>query len=214
MKKVLYFEGAGCVHAYGNSDIENCRIRTAFTTNEGRKIYLEMICNLIDSKNVKYSCNEGFKTGDCRGWVDSCHYITDDPKIDDCNASRTGFEHYSFLFTKANLLKFINEELNCSFDEVVILNDLTGYRVFNDNGKHDTFSYYNYGDEFQYDDIKTQKRLAKRAELKAYFEQFMKYDNSSYWVDENGNLVVRIHTYESVFKQMKFKERQFTIEIK
>lgn len=211
----LYFEGAGCVHAYGNSDIENCRIRTAFTNNEGKKIYLEMLCTEVTKYNEKCSCCANYKRGDCLGWVDSCHYITDDPEIDDCNASRVpGVDHYSFLFTKENLSRFINEKLNCSFDEIEILNDLTGYRVFNDDGKYGTFDFYNYGDEFKFDRERTEKRLAKREELKKYFEQFMKYDNTSYWVDEAGNLVVRINTYDSVFKQMKFKERQFTIEIK
>lgn len=212
--KTLYFEGAGCVHAYGNSDVENCRIRTAFKTDSGKMVYLEMLCNQVTKYNYQYQAYEGYKMGDCIGWVDSCHYITDDPEIDDCNASRTGFEHTKFLFTKANILQFINEKLNCSFDEVVILNELTGYRVFKDTMKlYGTSAYYNFGDEFQYDDEKTIKRLTKMKELKAYFEQFMQYDNSSYWVDDNGDLVVRINTYDSVFKQMKYKERQFTVKI-
>ena len=154
-----------------------------------------------------------YKMGDCIGWVDSCHYITDDPKIDDCNASRTGFEHTKFLFTKENILKFVNEKLGCSFDKVVILNDLTGYKVFKEMKFYGTSEFYNFGDEFKYDDEKTKKRLAKRDEFKKYFEQFMQYDNSSYWVDDNGDLVVRINTYDSVFKQMKYKERQFTVKI-
>ena len=37
MSKVLYFEGAGCVPC---NDVENCRIRTAFTNNEGEKVYI------------------------------------------------------------------------------------------------------------------------------------------------------------------------------
>lgn len=211
--KVLYIEGAGCVHAHGNSDVENCRIRTAFTNNDGQKIYLEMISNEINKYNEKVYSEKGYKLGDCIGWIDFLHYITNDPKIDDCNESRLPFErHYSFLFTKENILKFINEKLNCSFDKIQILNKLTGYYVH--TGKHtDDFSQYNYGDEFPYDDEKTQKRLAKKAELKAYFEQFMKYDNTSYWVADNGNLMVRINTYEKDFQKMKFKERQFEVEI-
>ena len=31
MKKTLYFEGAGCVP---RNDVENCRIRTAFTNKD------------------------------------------------------------------------------------------------------------------------------------------------------------------------------------
>lgn len=214
MKKVLYFEGAGCVHGYGDSDIENCRIRTAFTNNQGKKIYLE----LTSSEKTRYNKNfERFKDkpyGYCAAFIDFCHFVTNDK--DDCNESRLEFErNYSFHYTKVDLLQFINEKLNCSFDEVVILNELTDYQVHsrtNTSGRG--FDKYNYGDEFQYDEEKTKKRLAKRDELKKYFEQFMKYDNSSYWVEENtGNLVVRINTCAEVFKKMKFKERQFVIEI-
>lgn len=38
-KKVLYFEGAGCVPC---NDVENCRIRTAFTNKEGKKFILNL----------------------------------------------------------------------------------------------------------------------------------------------------------------------------
>lgn len=214
MKKVLYFEGAGCVHGYGDSDIENCRIRTAFTNNQGKKIYLE----LTSSEKTRYNKNfERFKDkpfGYCAAFIDFCHFVTSDK--DDCNESRLEFErNYTFHYTKADLLQFINEKLNCSFDEVVILNELTGYQVHsrtNTSGRG--LDKYNYGDEFQYDEEKTKKRLAKRDELKKYFEQFMKYDNSSYWIEKDtGNLVVRINTYDEVFKKMKFKERQFVVEI-
>lgn len=219
--KTLYFEGAGWSKAVrGYSDIPNCRIRTAFTNDKGDKIYLEIIADVIFKKD--YRTWFPYPPGTPIAFIDSAHYITDDPEIDDCNSSRIYFpngksvshNHDSvFIFTYENLLKFVNETFGCSFDNTVVLNELTGYRVFNDSGKHGTFAFYNFGDEFQYDDERTQKRLAKMNELSEYFKQFMQYDNTSYWVDENGDLVVRINTYENVFQQMKFKERQFTIKI-
>lgn len=222
MCKTLYFEGAGWSKAIkGYSDIPNCRIRTAFTNNDGKKIYLEILADEVRKKDFRSSWLT-YPPGTPIAFVDSCHYITDDPKIDDCNNSRIYYSdgksiernHESvFIFTYENLLKFVNEKLNCSFEKTEVLNELTGYWVFNDKGKHGTFSFYNFGDEFNYDAEKTAKRLAKRDELRAYFEQFMEYDNASYWTDENGDLVVRINTYEEVFKKMKFKERQFTIKI-
>ena len=39
MTKTLYFEGAGCVP---RGEVENCRIRAAFTNDNGEKNYLEM----------------------------------------------------------------------------------------------------------------------------------------------------------------------------
>jgi len=38
--KTLYFEGAGLENAY-KGEISNCRIRTAFTNNEGKKFILK-----------------------------------------------------------------------------------------------------------------------------------------------------------------------------
>lgn len=52
-KKVLYFEGAGCAPC---NDVENCRIRTAFTNKEGKKIYIEFISGYKHTL-VEYSKN-------------------------------------------------------------------------------------------------------------------------------------------------------------
>lgn len=222
--KTLYVEGAGWSKAIrGYSDIPNCRIRTAFTNNDGKKIYFEVIADEVDKRRIKDKRNFGYPLGTPLGFVDFAHYITDDQEIDDCNESKVYFNgqiversHDSiFIFTYENLKKFINERFNCSFDEVVCLNELTGYCVHSGKARKGwgTSEMYNFGDEFPYDAEKTAKRLAKRDELKAYFEQFMQYDNASYWVDDNGDLVVRINTYEELFKKMKFKERQFTVKI-
>lgn len=220
--KTLYFEGAGWHKAVrGYSDIPNCRIRTAFTNDKGDKIYLEILAYEIREKDFRRSwCS--YPTGTPIAFIDSAFYITDDPEIDDCNKNRICFPDGEaidqttksvFIFTYENLLKFINETFGCSFDNTIVLNKLTGYKVFNDFVKNGNFASYNFGDEFQYDDERTQKRLAKMNELSEYFKQFMESDDSSYWADENGDLVVRINTSDKVFQQMKFKERQFTIKI-
>ena len=81
MKKTLYFEGAGCVPC---NDVENCRIRTAFTNIEGKKIYIEFLSGYKHTrqKNGKIVSEPGYL------FCDACFYITDDPEIDDCNKSR------------------------------------------------------------------------------------------------------------------------------
>ena len=92
MSKVLYFEGAGCVPC---NDVENCRIRTAFTNKEGKKVYIEFITG-CKYTTVEYGKNgrklKNPKTISESGYLscDHCHYITDDPGIDDCNHSRLG----------------------------------------------------------------------------------------------------------------------------
>lgn len=209
--KTLYFEGAGWSGAQvGKTDILNCRIRTAFSNNEGRKVYLEILAHEVRRDRSK---DLGIETGLAAGYVDSAHWITDDPAIDDCNASRINLEDRFFLYNYETLKEYINKNFNCSFEKIQVLNELTGFRVFNDAGKYGTFAFYNYGDEFKFDEEKTRKRLEKAAELKQYFETFMKYDNSSYWVADNGDLIVRINTYDELFKKMKFPERQFQVSI-
>jgi len=174
--KTLFFEGAG----WSDADISkatnmlNCRVRTAFTNDKGQKIYLELSAHEVTKnssplvKNLKYA-----------GWVTDCFYITGDH--DDCNKNRIkNRNNLTFEYNKENVLHFVNS-LGCSFDEVVTLPDLAGYRVFKDgNG-------YNYGDEFIYNAELT----ARAEEIKAHFYALEKadgkqYPNFSLWVDQEN----------------------------
>lgn len=125
MKKTLYFEGAGCVPC---NDVENCRIRTAFTNIEGKKIYIEFLSGYKHTrqKNGKIVSEPGYLS------CDACFYITDDPEIDDCNKSRLSCERNQEIekveYTKENIIAFVNKYCNANFDEIVILDNLAGYR--------------------------------------------------------------------------------------
>lgn len=218
--KTLYFEGAGCVPC---NDVENCRIRTAFTNKEGKMIYIEFLsgCKVTKVeygkngrklKNPKYITESGYIV------CDSCHYITDDPEIDDCNRSRLACERNSNIerkrYTKENILAFVNEYCNADFDEIVILDDLAGYRVFAD-GKRDTPEMYNFGDVFQYDEELTHKRREKVESMKKEFCQLFnqKYDNTSYYI-EDGKLIARIGVSDNALKRAKWnKGRKFIVEL-
>lgn len=220
MKKVLYFEGAGCVPS---NDVENCRIRTAFTNKEGKMIYIEFLsgCKVTKQeyakngrklKTPKYITENGYIT------CDSCHYITDDPEIDDCNRSRLACERNSNIekkkYTKENILAFVNEYCNADFSEIVILDNLAGYRVFAD-GKRDTPEMYNFGDTFQYDEELTHKRREKVEEMKKEFCKLFnqKYDNTSYYI-EDGKLIARIGVSDKELKNAKWnKGRKFIVEL-
>lgn len=220
MKKTLYFEGAGCVPC---NDVENCRIRTAFTNKERKMIYVEFLsgCKVTKQeygkngrklKTPKYISENGYIV------CDSCHYITDDPEIDDCNRSRLVCERNSNIerkkYTKENILAFVNEYCNADFDEIVILDDLAGYRVFAD-GKRDTSEMYNFGDVFQYDEELTHKRREKVESMKKEFCQLFnqKYDNTSYYI-ENGKLIARIGVSDNALKRAKWnKGRKFIVEL-
>lgn len=173
--KTLYFEGAGWFDADISkaTDMKNCRIRTAFVDNSGRKIYLEISAHEVTKnsspivKNLKYA-----------GCVTDCFYITGDR--DDCNINRIRNRgDVTFEYNKENVLRFVNS-LGCSFDDAETLPELAGYRVFKDSDG------YNYGDEFQYN----AERTARAEEIKAHFYALEKsegkqYPNFSLWVDQD-----------------------------
>lgn len=221
MKKTLYFEGAGCVPC---NDVENCRIRTAFTNRDGKKIYIELLSGYKHTK-IEYGKN-GRKlkhpkmiSEDGYLFCDFCFYITEDPEIDDCNKSRLSCERNQEMekvkYTKENILSFVNENCNADFEDVVILDDLAGFRVHAD-GKRNTPEAYNYGDLFNYDAELTRRCREKVEEMKKEFCVLFnqKYDNTSYWIDDNGNLTARINTYEEALKKANWtKGRQFIVEV-
>lgn len=221
MKKTLYFEGAGCVPC---NDVENCRIRTAFTNRDGKKIYIEFISGYKHTK-IEYGKSgrklKHPKTISEDGYLscDFCYYITEDPKIDDCNYSRLDCERNQKMekvkYTKENILAFVNENCNADFEEIVILDNLAGFRVHAD-GERNTPEAYNYGDVFNYDADLTYRRRAKVEEMKKEFCTLFnrKYDNTSYWIDKDGNLTVRICVSDETLKKANWtKGRQFIVEV-
>lgn len=212
MKKILYFEGAGCVPC---NDVENCRIRTAFTNKEGKKIYIEFLSGYKHTrqKNGKVVSEPNYL------YCDACFYITDDSEIDDYNFSRLDCERNQEIekvkYTKENILAFVNEYCNVGFDEIVVLDSLAGYRVFADTNKCNTSEGYNFGDVFNYDANLTRRRRAKVEEMKKEFCVLFnqKYDNTSYYI-ENGELVARIGVSDKVLKESDWtKERKFVVEV-
>ena len=220
MKKILYFEGAGCVSC---NDVENCRIRTAFTNRDGKKIYIEFISGCKNTlieygksgrklKNPKWEREDGYL------YCDYCHYITENPEIDDCNQSRLSCERNQGMekvkYTKENILAFVNENCNADFDEIVVLDNLAGFRVFSDKGRHNTPERYNFGDVFEYDADLTRRRREKVEEMKKEFCVLFnqRYDNTSYYI-ENNQLVVCINVEERKRIEAGYTERRFVVEV-
>lgn len=182
MKKVLYFEGVGWAGAdLSKKTIGNCRIRTAFTNNKGRKIYLEIIAyekSLNDKKIGRYP---EYQVNDVIGFVDYCFYIDTDSKnpYNDCIISEVE-RNINFPYTKEDIIKMVNEKLNCSFDTIEVLPNLGGYRVHADNGGYNMMENYNYNSEL----------IQKREEIYKHFYRLEKaegkeYPNFSLWVDDN-----------------------------
>lgn len=130
MSKTLVFEGAGCAP---RGDLENCRIRTAFTNDEGKRIYLE----ITGSETTKYT-PERLREYENVAHVWHCFYITDETPNDDCNVHRIiephgkkSLELANFEYSRAGILAFVNANLHCSFESIAIVNG-NGYRVFSD----------------------------------------------------------------------------------
>ena len=116
--KTLIFEGAGWDKAEHNG-VGNCRIRTRIRNNDGRVIYLEMGGTKFSGKVIP----SWAKDFDFIGRIDSCFY--DDAKWDKrSNHSKdlAKFEREHFEYTKENILAFVNEKLNCSFDTMEVIN--------------------------------------------------------------------------------------------
>lgn len=144
--KILYFEGAGCAP---RGDVENCRIRTAFVNDEGKKIYLE----LSGTKATK-SMHESFKKFTNAGFVDHCFEIVE-PDGDNENKYRLPCErNTNFEYSKDGILEFVNRELNCSFSEVIICDSFYGYCVHANNRG------YNFIEDHDFDDERADKARA------------------------------------------------------
>jgi len=188
-----------------------------------KKIYIELLSGYKHTK-VEYGKN-GRKLKNPK-WVsedgylscDFCYYITDDPKINDCNFSRLDCERNTEMekvkYTKENILTFVNENCNADFDEIVILDDLAGFRVHNSEGKYNTSERYNFGDIFNYDAELTRRRREKVEEMKQEFCDLFnqKYDNTSYFI-RNNKLIVRINVEEKKRIAAGYTEREFIVEV-
>lgn len=157
MNKTLYFEGAGSVIS-GEYNGLNCRIRTAFHNNDGKMIYLELNGCHPNAYQIKEAKKNKAKLLSTYMYVAHAHYITDDPGIDDCNNSRIDTITYDEMlkidYTLDNIKEFVNQYCNCSFDAVVILDNLAGYRVFTSKPRKGwgTSEEFNFGDCFDYDE--------------------------------------------------------------
>ena len=205
MKKLLLFEGAGWSCAdISRATIGNCRIRTAFHLDDGRRVYLE----LTGSERTRRRSNskELFRWP-YTGFVDFCHEITEEEPNDDANKHQIKLGVRSFEWSLEAIKELVNS-LGASFDEVVIAPDYSGYSVFNENKR----IRYNYGDEFILDPDLCRKRAALVAKMKEEnarrFNQ--RHDNTSYYV--NGrHLMMRYNVSDKVLEAAGITDREVVL---
>lgn len=209
--KTLFFEGAGCVP---RGDVENCRIRTAFYNKEGRAIYLE----LSGIERNKYTA-KSLACYDNIGFVDYCHYITED--LDDCNHSRarevpTGLliERKHYEYSKQGILEFVNDILFCDFDDIKICDLFDGYRVHRDT--HDRFGNriceiktgfdkYNFMETFPYHPELSE---ARRDAFNKYDEIYKSRTGRKYSILSVSNFDDQSMTLQSYANKEKLREAE------
>lgn len=125
---VLYFEGAGWDYEVNEeSDVCNYRIRTVFTNNEGEQIYIELgRANRPTGKNRKKDFEWALR-------IDHLFNLADRAN-DGYEMDKDYKEIRELNYTKADIVNWINKNLNCNFDTIQVLDMFYGYRVFADNG--------------------------------------------------------------------------------
>lgn len=174
----LYFESAGAFRPEEYGDLNSCRIRTAFSLSDGRRIYLEMIDWTPSPEQIKYFnakavCGAKLERGKAYVAICDIFEITNDIdaygyNISDENANQIYIDRYSYAieWTKAAVLKFVNS-LGADFSDVEVLPNLAGYCVFVDtpDDHNGNIKNYNYGDEFNYNAAQTAARIAKYNEI-------------------------------------------------
>ena len=112
--KTLIFEGAGM--DWKETGL-NHRIRTRFTNIEGRVIYFEM----TGCEQNKYNKIPWLYTG----FVSHCfYYDVAEDKSRNYSKDLVKIEHEKCEYSKEGVLNFINRNLNCDFDDLVIKDDI------------------------------------------------------------------------------------------
>lgn len=197
LQKVLYFEGAGWSKSERAGAIGNCRIRTAFTIKNGKKIYFEASAWMPNNEQRYYYNHnpenvEKMQPGKTYAAITSLHYITDEKDANGYNISDEKVHNIERKYYKKliewspeSLLAFVRSLGGC-FSAVKCLDNLASYRVHKDkpNYKNGNTNNYNYGDEFDYNAQQTERRIAKYNEIyKAEQAKGEKFPNFSFYVD-------------------------------
>lgn len=137
----LLLEESGAVPRGG---LSNCRIRTAFTNDAGKRIYFEAQGVSKPPKGDRYRKAFAGIPWEDYGSTDFAFEITG--QHDDINQRRLPQQQHAgrpvdlgeFPYTSQGLLDYINRQFGCSFDAVKIVND-GSYRVHGPDG-------YTFGD--------------------------------------------------------------------
>ncbi|MCC0669266.1 MULTISPECIES: hypothetical protein [unclassified Clostridioides] len=199
MKKILLFEGAGMDIYEDGSDVGNHRIRTAFINDNGDKIYLELGGNL---QNCKTSKRFGWYTH-----IDHCFNlsVSTDENVSRIKLNNTFFKGYS----KRDLTNYINENLNCKFDTIEVLDWMEGYRV------HESRSECNLMDNHK---LNRKRTIARNKAYEKIDKEIMeklgeKYSKISLYSMDENSITIRCYTYEKDLYKIGMSEDNRLLKI-
>lgn len=188
--RTLFFEGAGCVP---RGDVENCRIRTAFTNDDGDMVYLE-----LSGMEVTQKTDPKFQNFQNVAFVDYCyiHAGSDvirgfalEDMLYGCRKKGYYLERVNFEYCKQEILNFVNGYLHCSFENIIITDEFDGYRVHKDRGG------YNLMDDFDYDPVKAEKarQAFKKIDLQVREQLGAKYSKINLHSIMDDHITVRCY---------------------
>jgi hypothetical protein len=187
--KTLYFEGAGMdfyEEAAKQSDVGNFRIRTAFTNDEGIQYYIEL--GRTNRHGYKGKSKKLTTLSEWALRVDHLFDLADRDK--EFYEMKRDYKEISQLdYTKADITKWINENLNCSFDTIEVLDFLDGYRVHAEGGL------YNLIDLHEVNHERTAKRKAAYEKIDMEYREALneKYSKIGLYDMNDESITIRCH---------------------
>lgn len=169
----LFFEGAGCA---SRGDVENCRIRTAFKTEAGEAIYLELCGFEKDGQNVGY--------------------------VLDCRDAETGednreIEKARYPYSKQGIVDFINTTFGCNFDSIFITDRFCLYTPLKPGGG------YFMQEDYSFNIEQSQARRAAYNRMDAYMRDIHDSQYSVISIDKISENSVTVRCYSSNEKMKK-----------
>lgn len=128
--KTMLFEGAGWADADSSkaTDVTNCRIRGTFLNDKREKFYIELTGHEVGRYSVSSLQKAGIKHALC---LSHLFYTVDHKRHWSPDVSQ---KVEPMEYTKANILKLVNERMGCSFTDLKVINDDPNFSGFSHTG--------------------------------------------------------------------------------
>lgn len=227
---ILYFEGAGMDYTSEHSNVGNYRIRTAFKNLDGVEYYLELgrghrrnekgktvsewalyIDHLFSFEDLKKH-EEAVKFNN-KLYIE---YRKNNLSMDDYLSAKIPEPSYDQRlnhletnqtdYTKEGIAEWINNNLNCDFDSIQVLDMFYGYRVHGDNRT------YNLIDNHNVDHEQAVKRRNAYNSLDMEYRQLLNEKYSKISLKDMSENSITIRCYASD-KQLGDIPREKTVTV-